>query len=76
VASKKTGLEVNADKTSTRSCLEIRMQDSHSIKTDNSSFQRTEEFKCLGPILSNQNSTQEKIKSRLSTGYAIQKFKD
>jgi hypothetical protein len=36
VASKETGLEVNADKISTWSCLEIRMLDSHGTKTDNS----------------------------------------
>ena len=29
----------------TWSCLEIRMQDSHNIKTDNSSLERVEEFK-------------------------------
>jgi len=38
---------------------------SHSIKTDNSSFERVEEFKHLGTTLINQNSPEE-IKSRLS----------
>jgi len=36
-----------------------------SIKTDNSSFERVEEFKHLGTTLTNQNSIQEEIKSRL-----------
>jgi len=40
---------------------------SHSIKTDNSSFERVEEFKYLGPTLTNQNSIQEEIKSRLKS---------
>ena len=38
---------------------------SHSIKTDNSSFGRVEEFKYLGTTLTNQNSIQEEIKSRV-----------
>jgi hypothetical protein len=37
----------------------------HNIKTDNSSFARLEEFKYLGTTLTNQNSVQEEIKSRL-----------
>jgi hypothetical protein len=37
----------------------------HNIKTDNSSFESVEEFKYLGKTLTNQNSIQEKIKSRL-----------
>ena len=36
-----------------------------SIKTDNSSFERVEQSKCLGATLTNQNSIQEDIKSRL-----------
>ena len=46
------------------------MQDSHSIKTDNSSTERVEQFKCLGATLTNQNSFQEEIKSRLKSGNA------
>ena len=42
----------------------------HNIKTDNSSFERLEEFKCLGTTLTNQNSIQEEIKSRLNSGNA------
>jgi len=43
---------------------------SHSMKTDNSSFERVEEFKYLGSTLTNQNSIQEEIKSRLKSGNA------
>ena len=40
----------------------------HNIKTDNSSFEMVEEFKYLGTILTNQNSIQEEIKSRMKSG--------
>ena len=43
---------------------------SHSIKIDNSSFERVEEFKYLGTTITNQNSIQEEIKSRLKPGNA------
>jgi UDP-galactopyranose mutase len=43
---------------------------SHNIKIDNSSFERVEEFKYLGTNLTNQNSIQEEIKSRLKSGNA------
>jgi len=42
----------------------------HSMKADNSSFERVEEFKYLGTILTNKNSIQEEIKSRLKSGNA------
>ena len=42
----------------------------HSVKTDNSYFERAEEFKYLGTTLTNQNSIQEEIKSRLKSGNA------
>ena len=71
MASKNTGLEVNADKTK----YMVMSQDqnagqSHSMKTDNSSFERVEEFKYLGTTLTDQNSIQEEIKSRLKSGNA------
>ena len=37
---------------------------------DNSSIERVEEFKHLGTTLTNQNSIQEEIKSRLKLGNA------
>ena len=71
VASKETGLEVNADKTKYMAMSRDQNAGrSHSIKTDNSSFQWLEEFKYLGTTLTNQNSIQEEIKSRLKLGNA------
>ena len=62
---------------------------SHTVKIDNSSIERAEEFKYFGTTLRKQNSIQEEIKSRLKLGnacyhsvqnlvfqFAIQKFKD
>ena len=41
---------------------------SHSMKIDNSSFERVEEFKYLGTTLTNQNSIQEEIRAIWSQG--------
>jgi len=41
---------------------------SHNIKIDKNSFEMVEEFKHLGTTLTNQNSMQEEMKSRLSLG--------
>ena len=73
VASKETGLEANVDKT--KYMIMSRDQNagqSHSVKIDKISFERVEEFKYsyLGTILTNQNSIQEEIKSRLKSGNA------
>jgi len=71
VASKEIGLEVNAGKT--KNVVMSRDQNtgqSHSMETDYSSFERVEEFKYLGTTLTNQNSIQEEIKSRLTSGDA------
>ena len=38
------------------------------VKIDNNSFERAEELKYLGTNLTNQNSIQEEIKSRLKSG--------
>ena len=43
---------------------------SNSIKTDNSSHERVEQFRYLGTTLTNQNSLYEGIKSRLKSGNA------
>ena len=71
VASEEIGREVNANKTN----YIVMSGDqnaglSHSIKTDNSSHVRVEQFKYLGTTLTNQNSVQEEIKSRLKSGNA------
>jgi hypothetical protein len=42
----------------------------HNIKLDNKSFERVEEFKYLGKTLTDLNSIQEEIKSRLNSGNA------
>ena len=42
----------------------------HSVRIDNSTFERVEEFKYLGTTLTNQNSIAEEIKSRLRSGKA------
>jgi hypothetical protein len=68
VASEKIGLEVSADKTK---CMVMfrdqKAEQSHSIKTDNSSFERVKEFKHLRTTF-NRISVQEEIKSRLKSG--------
>ena len=43
---------------------------SHTMKVDNSSIERVEEFKYLGKTLTNQNIIQEEIKSRWKLGNA------
>ena len=61
VASKRNGLEVNADKTKYMAMSrDQNAGQSHSMKTDNSSFERVEEFTYLGTSLSNQNSIHRK----------------
>ena len=42
----------------------------NSVKIDNSSIERVEEFRYFGTMLTNQNSIQEEIKSRLKLGSA------
>jgi len=42
----------------------------HSVRIDNSTFERVEEFKYLGTTVTNQNSIAEEIKSRLRSGNA------
>jgi len=71
VATKEIGLAVNADKT--KYMIMSRNQNAgrnHSMKTDNRSMERVEEFKYLGTTLTNKNSIQEEIKSRFKVGNA------
>jgi len=42
----------------------------HSVRIDNSTFERVEEFKYLGTTLTNQSSIVEEIKSTLRSGNA------
>ena len=42
----------------------------HSVRIDNSTFERVEEFKYLGTTLTIQNSIWKEIKSRLRSGNA------
>jgi len=71
VASKQNGLDVNVDKS--KYMVMSRVQNagqSHSMKIDNSSFERMKEFKYLGTTLTYQNSIQEEYKGRLKSGNA------
>ena len=71
VATKEIGLEVNADKT--KYMVMSREQTaglSHTLKIDNSAIERVEELKYSGTTLTNQNSIQKEIKSRLKLGNA------
>ena len=71
VARKEVGLEVNTDEN--KYMVISRDQNagrSYNMKIDNSSTERVEEFKYLGTTLTNQNSIQEEIKSRLKVGNA------
>ena len=66
VASKEIGLDINADKTKYMVMpRDLNAGRSHSVKTNNSSLERVEEFKYLETTLTNQNSIQEEIKSEV-----------
>jgi len=70
-AAREIGLEVSADKT--KYIVMSQNQNAgriHSVRIDNSTFERVEEFKYLGTTLTYQNSILEKIKSRLRSGNA------
>jgi len=70
-ATRKIGLEISADKT--KYLVMSRDQNAgrnHTVKINNSTFERVEEFKYLGTTLTHQNSISEEIKSRLKLGNA------
>jgi hypothetical protein len=75
VASKVIGLELIADKT--EYMVMSRDQNagrSHSLKSDNNSFERMEEFRYLGTTLTHLNSIQEEMKNSLKSGNACSSF--
>ena len=69
IASKGTGLEVNSD---ISQCMIISRDQNTGEKLnfniDNISLEEVEQFKYLGTNLTNQNSIQEEIKSKLKSG--------
>jgi hypothetical protein len=68
IASKKIGLEVNADKT--KYMVMSRAQNagrSHDINIDTSCVERVEQFRYLGTTLTDQNSIQEEYRCRLKS---------
>jgi len=70
-ATREIGLEVSADKTK----YMVRSRDQNaeriqSVRSDNSTFERVEEFKYLATTLTNQNSIPAQIKSRMRSGNA------
>ena len=84
-ATREIGLEVSADKTKYMvMSRDENAGQNHSVRSDNSAFERVEGFKYLGITLTNQNSIVKEIKCRLRSGsaepfvfqVAIQKFKD
>jgi hypothetical protein len=71
IATKETGLEVNAEKT--KYMVTSRDQNAGqngNIQIGSKSFETVEHFKYLGTTLTNQNSIHEEIKSRLKSGNA------
>jgi hypothetical protein len=71
VDNKEIGLEVNAEKAKYMvMSLDQNAGQNHNIKIDNKSFEKGEQFKYLGTTLTNRNSIQEEIKSRLKSGNA------
>jgi len=69
VGSRDTGIEVNADKT--KYMVISRDQNagrSHNMKTDNSSFERVEQFKYLGTTLTNRILFRKKLRAVRNQG--------
>jgi len=70
-ATREIGLEVSANKT--KYMVMSRDQNAgriQSVRIDNSTFERVEEFKYLGKTLTNNNSIAEEIKGSLRSGNA------
>ena len=70
-STRETGLEVSADKT--KHMVMSRDQNAgriQSVRIENSTFERVDEFKYLGTTLTIQNYIREEIKSRMRSGNA------
>jgi len=66
--SKENGREVSAYKTKYMVMSRDQIAErSHGMKTDNSSFERMEEFKYLETALTDQNYVEEEIRSRMKS---------
>ena len=89
VAGKEIGQQINADKAKyVVMSRDENAERSHITKIENSTFERMEQLKYLGTTLTNQNSVQEEIKSRMKSGnacyhmvqnrlqFAIQQYQD
>jgi len=71
VASEENGLGGNADKTKYMvMCRDQNAGRNQIMETDNSTFERVEQFKYLGTTFTYHNSIQEEIKSRSKLGNA------
>ena len=68
-ATREIGLDLSADKTKYMvMSRDENAERNHSVRIDNSTFERVQEFKYFGTTLTNQNSIPEEIKSRLRSG--------
>ena len=70
-ATREIGLDISADKT--KYMVMSRDQNAgriHSVRIDNSTFERVEEFKYLGTTLTDQKSIAVEMKSRMRSGNA------
>jgi hypothetical protein len=69
-AGKEVGLEVNLEKTKNMLMPRKKARQKQSIKIANTSFEDVADFKYLGITLTDQNSMNEEIKSKLNSGNA------
>jgi hypothetical protein len=71
LATREIGLEISPDKTKYMvMSREQNARRNQSVRINNSTFERVEDFKYLGITLTHQNSIPEEIKSRLRSGNA------
>jgi ribosomal protein S1 len=71
-ASQDIGLEINTDKTNYMVMSRDQKAGSrHNIKIDNSPFQSVEDFKYLRKTVTNENTVQEEINSKLKSGMLV-----